>query len=302
MTRTALLSLLVLGTVVTATPQQPTIQHAKLEHRAVAALDRDVATLVAAASDPVWIAWRVPIIDGEHNACCWNSWNDNGDRGWAVGCGLEPTLPGAPATDRTQFPAQPGPVKLEGGTGLIILVRAVDHHIERLRTLSDDCPMDAGDRAMYWLDGVTGAASLQYLQTLIVPSALTNDPRRTIGDRAMGAIALHREPTAVDVLTGLAHTPNDTRLRGQALVQIGRRGGPKAAAELLAAIDKDASPDVRRSALSGLMQMPNGEGVPTLIQLAKTSKDATVRKDAVSRLSGSKDPRVIAFFEEVIKK
>jgi hypothetical protein len=244
----------------------------------------------------------VPIIDGEHNACCWSSWDVNGDRGWSVGCGLEPQPAGAPAIDRTTFPAQSGPVKLEAGTGLVVLVRAVDHHVERLRTLSDDCPMDAGDRTLYWLDGVTGAASLQYLQTLVVHTDASNDPRRAIADRALSAIALHRDPAAGDILTAIAHTPDDTRLRGQALIQIGRRGGPKAAAELHSAIDKDPSADVRRSALSGLLQLPNNDGVPVLIQLTKTGKDAALRKDAMSRLSGSKDPRAIAFFEEILKR
>jgi hypothetical protein len=192
-------------------------------------------------------------------------------------------------------------VKLEGGTGLIILVRAVDKHIERLRTLSDDCPMDAGGRTVYWLDGVTGAASVQYLKTLIVPNSLSNNPRRAIGDRALSAIGLHRDPSAADILAGFSHTPDDTRLRGQALVQIGRRGGPKAAAELQSVIDKDPNADVRRSALSGLLKMPNNDGIPILIQLAKTGRDATIRKDAMSRLNGSKDPRAIAFFEEILK-
>jgi hypothetical protein len=308
MTRAVLLSLVVLGAALTAAPQQPTIQHAKIETRTSTALERDVAGLVASATDPVWIAWRVAIIDGEHNACCYSSFSqgdDNGNRGWSVGCGLEPQSPqpaGAPAIERTQFPAHTGPVTLEGGTGLIVLVRAVDHRIERLRTLSDDCPMDAGDRTMYWLDGVTGAASLQYLQALVVPTASATDERRAISDRALAAIALHRDTAAADILTTIAHTPDDTRLRAQALVQIGRRGGPQAAAELQRAIEQETSADVRRSALSGLLQLPNNEGVPVLIQLARTGKDATLRKDAMSRLQGSKDPRAIAFFEEILRR
>jgi len=47
--------------------------------------------------------------------------------------------------------------------------------------------------------------------------------------------------------------------------------------------------------------MPNGEGIPLLIQLAKTSHNAEVRKQAMSSLGQSRDQRAIAFFEDVLK-
>jgi HEAT repeat protein len=47
--------------------------------------------------------------------------------------------------------------------------------------------------------------------------------------------------------------------------------------------------------------LPNGEGIPLLIQLAKTSHNAEVRKQAMSSLAQSRDQRAVAFFEEVLK-
>jgi len=48
--------------------------------------------------------------------------------------------------------------------------------------------------------------------------------------------------------------------------------------------------------------MPDGEGVPVLIQLAKSQRDLELRKQAMTSLQHSRDPRALAFFEEVIKK
>ena len=48
--------------------------------------------------------------------------------------------------------------------------------------------------------------------------------------------------------------------------------------------------------------MPDGEGIPLLIQLVKTTKDGSVRKQAMSSLESSHDTRALALFEEVLTK
>jgi hypothetical protein len=47
--------------------------------------------------------------------------------------------------------------------------------------------------------------------------------------------------------------------------------------------------------------MPDGAGIPALIQLVKTSKDMDVRKQAMNKLQSSHDARAEVFFEEVLK-
>ena len=63
----------------------------------------------------------------------------------------------------------------------------------------------------------------------------------------------------------------------------------------------DPEREVKRRAVSALQQLPNGEGIPLLIQLAKTSHNVEVRKQAMSSLAQSRDQRAVAFFEEVLK-
>jgi HEAT repeat protein len=48
--------------------------------------------------------------------------------------------------------------------------------------------------------------------------------------------------------------------------------------------------------------MPDGEGIPLLIQLTKATHDNEVRKQAMNSLGQSHDGRAVAFFEEVLKK
>ena len=51
-----------------------------------------------------------------------------------------------------------------------------------------------------------------------------------------------------------------------------------------------------------LSQMPKDEGVPRLIEVARSHRNAEVRKQAVFWLGQSNDPRALTFFEEVLKK
>jgi len=59
---------------------------------------------------------------------------------------------------------------------------------------------------------------------------------------------------------------------------------------------------VKRRAVGALQSMPDGEGIPLLIQLARATLDSDVRKQAMNSLGNSRDGRAITFFEEVLKK
>jgi len=54
--------------------------------------------------------------------------------------------------------------------------------------------------------------------------------------------------------------------------------------------------------MSALHALPDGEGIPPLIEVVKTTQNAEVRRQAMSSLAQSRDPRVLAFFEDVLKR
>ena len=51
-----------------------------------------------------------------------------------------------------------------------------------------------------------------------------------------------------------------------------------------------------------LSQLPKDDGVPRLIQVARTHSNAAVRKQAMFWLGQSNDPRALKFFEEILFK
>ena len=363
--------LVLLAAVVVA--QQPTLQNGKVEARRVTALERDVAAIGGAATDPIWIGWRVPMIEGDREAC--SSFNDV--RGEYLESGMSGTIVtgeghvmGVPGSEpRQPIAASSGPVQLEAGSALMVLMRYVDGKLERLRSLRADCPLDAGGRTLYWLDAVTAADSLRYLDTFTrlggsdSIQALTT--RRNLASRALSAIALHkdpgadaileriaddrvettlrssalsllatargaqglsvlqrqlkaetqpeprrqltsaigqsREPGAVQVLRPLLKDP-DPKVRAEAVYRYSTLAGPAVANEILALIESETVDNVRTRAVSSIAQWPRGEGIPQLVTLARSSKDPAVRKQAVSSLSNSRDPRAVAYMEELLKR
>ena len=135
--------------------QRPNIQNGRVETRAATAIEREIAAVGTSAS-PVWVAWSVPMVAGDRNVC--STWSDGNT--FVRGETLERTDGSRP----TQFAPPSGPVRLEGGTSLVVLVRVIDGRLERLRSIGDDCPVDAGGATIHWLTGVTPAESVNILK------------------------------------------------------------------------------------------------------------------------------------------
>jgi HEAT repeat protein len=131
---------------------------------------------------------------------------------------------------------------------------------------------------------------------------IASDPDMRVRERGVSSLANVRQPEALDLLLSIAKSDPDSRLRMQAVSALGRKSGANVVAALTAAAETDADSGVRRRALSALQNMPDGEGVPVLIRLAKTQRDPEMRKQAMQSLQHSRDPRALAFFEDVLKK
>jgi HEAT repeat protein len=68
------------------------------------------------------------------------------------------------------------------------------------------------------------------------------------------------------------------------------------------AIENDPETEVKKKAVFALSQMHDEDAVPRLISLAKTNKNAVVRKQAIFWLGQSGDPRALDFLEEILTK
>ena len=282
-----------------AAAQGPKIINGRLDSQAAGTLATTFQQLVAAQTEPAWIGYRVPTATGgNRQACCYGDTWVNGDvvisNGRLATCGLEPGDRAAPTAQGRPLPNQ-GPIRLEGPDSMVVLYRVESKAIERVRIFSPDCELDAGGRAVHWLDNASAADSVKLLTSLV-----TGTERVRSG--AMAALAMHREDVAVPALLTLARQAPSARVRGDALFWLAQTAGRKVAAEITAAIENDPDTDVKKRAVFALSQLPRDEGVPLLINVAKTNQNPAVRKQAMFWLGQSKDPRALQFFADVLGK
>ncbi len=134
----------------------------------------------------------------------------------------------------------------------------------------------------------------------VVKGLIANDKDDRVRERAVTALGSSKDPGALDLLLETARRNTDPKLRAQAVQTLSRRPEPKILDTLRAAID-DPDANVQRRAIATLTSLPDGEGIPLLIQVIKTTKDAQVKKQAMNSLQNSRDPRALTFFEDVLK-
>ena len=118
--------------------QQPQVENAKVEARTLAG---SLATdLSSRGAGPFWAAWSEPMIPGRQGDMCWSNggnWNEH---------------------------ATGAPVRLEGQTSLVVLVRMENAQVDQIRVATFDCRFDGGGLPFYWLNAVPPAESVNWLK------------------------------------------------------------------------------------------------------------------------------------------
>jgi HEAT repeat protein len=144
------------------------------------------------------------------------------------------------------------------------------------------------------LRGAHGVATV----TKLLASAKDTEERRAL----TSALGQSRDASAVPSLRSLIGDA-DANVRSEAVYYFIQRGGIAVVPDALKAVATDKSDAVRRRAVSAIGRLPADAGVPQLLEIAKASStDAVSRKEAVNALSQSKDPRAVAFMEEILKR
>lgn len=274
---------------------QSNIQNARLQERPAGDLSRTFQQLLSEAGT-AWIAYAVPANSPDWNACCSGNWSG----GCCRGCALEDRKGETAGTNITRRP-----IRLEGTGSAVILYRVVGGRTEKVRTFSESCELDAGGRTLYWLTGVNPAASVTLLKNFVQPAGTrTNDSTvtRHMVSEVLLAISAHQASEAVTTLIDLARNGTESNVRSDALFWLAQRAGDKAAGTITDAIANDPDTRVKERAVFALSQLPKDDGVPKLIEVARTNRNPRVRQQAVFWLGQSKDPRALAFFEEILLK
>ncbi len=181
-----------------------------------------------------------------------------------------------------------GVVRLEPAGRVAILYRVVEGKIEKVRFASVDCEIDAGGLKVVWLNGVRGDESVRWLAEMAEVRG------------AVPALGMHRGAGEVEALAGLAQKHATGRVRGDALFWLAQRAGEKAVGTITEAIDQDPDTEVKKRAVFALSQLPKGESVRLLIQVARTNRNPVVRKQAFFWLGQSREPAALDFLEEIL--
>jgi len=149
--------------------------------------------------------------------------------------------------------------------------------------------------AAFWLGSARGKPGFEILTRM-----LREDPSDKVREQVIFALTQSKEPEALNTIIRTAHDDKSPRVREQALFWLAQKAGSKVVSTIQNAIENDPDTEVKKKAVFALTQMPNNEGVPLLIQVARTNHNPAVRKQAVFWLGQSKDPRALAFLEEVL--
>jgi hypothetical protein len=253
----------------TATPR---LSNGRIEPHAATNIAKDLRALAATLTEPTWIGYTQPMIDGEHNMC--DYWNDG-----------------------MRYSSSTDPIRLEPADFFFVLFRVENKDIIRIRTFSANCPLDAGGKAVHWFNNVPVNDSVSFLKTFIGPTTT-----RRMMDSAVTAIALTEGQQPLNELITIAREGATANVKGQGLFWLAQRAGQKAVGTITAAIDNDPDTEVKKKAVFALSQLPKDEGVPLLIDQARNNKNPAVRKQAMFWLGQSKDPRALKFFEEILNR
>lgn len=220
--------------------QRPPIVNAQLETHAVqGSLDAEMKRL-AAGNGPMWAGYAEPMIPGDRWMC------DSDSRNSATS------------------------VKLEGPGTLVVLFRMSDHAIEKVRTHSVDCQLDAGGLPFHWLTGVSPAESVRYLVSL------ASAQKHTIP-----AIALHADPAADAALLQLASPSQPESVRRDVVFWMGSARGRRGFEALKQILPREPDQRVREHIMFALSVSKEPGATALLIESARNDRDPNVRSKAL---------------------
>lgn len=178
---------------------------------------------------------------------------------------------------------EPGPVRLS--------IDVADRRVTRVRAYvggrwRGDATRDLGDvpaaEASAFLIRIAATSEERAAKDAIFPALMADAPSP---DRELLAIAKDED------------RPREVRTTATFWVA---QSASDRVTEGLHELTNDPDKQVRESAVFSLSQRPNDESVPALIRLARTHRDPGIRRNAVFWLGQKRDPRALAYFEEVL--
>jgi HEAT repeat protein len=276
------------------------------------------AELASLGAGPFWVGYSEPIVAGHHSDSCVSSTlHLEGDTALVVLIRVERGVPGQLRVTSPDCHVDAGGVPFYWLNGVpasesiawlktqvtetavmaIALHRdaAADQALDDLASATS--PVEVRKRAAFWLGTARGAHGIATLKRM-----LAGDPAPDVRDRVVFALAQSKDPGGIPLVIEAARNDRDPHLRGQALFWLAQKAAAQVSKQAIQnALTNDPDSAVRERAVFALTRLPNGEGVPMLIELATSHRDPAVRKKAMFWLGQSKDPRALDFLALVLQ-
>jgi len=240
--------------------------------------DSAIAQAGRASDDAFWIAYRFPvrkdvrIVARDNNLQITSTTSSDGIE-W---------IPDA--TDQQRI-------------AIFLMIGKSDKLIRSTRLIDLNQNFRVHDRKVYWLGEPAADESLNLLDSF----ALDAQQQKNTSS-LFHYMSLHDSPNVASHLLQVARDASKpTEVRRNAINYLGRQVSQQAAQEL-EKLSEDPSTEIQNAAVQAIARRPDDESIPTLIRIAKDHPRQTVRQQAIRSLSNKKDPRVVDFFEQVLKK
>lgn len=260
-------AILLLAAALPLAAQPKQLINAQVDTRSAASgLEGQFRTLLTTQPQPAWIGYSVPSV-----------------RGFNLGCDYV----------RDGF-NQPGVVHLEPPDHAVILFRVESNALNRIRTLSPDCEIDAGNVPVHWLTDVQPAQSIALLVSLM-------PQRDRLGESPLGAIAQHSDPAADQALERFLGTDQPETVRLRVISWMGSSRGRHGFEVLKKLIASDPDEKVRERAVSALSNSREPEALDLMISIARGDSNPRLREQAISALSRKPSPQVVSTLSKVIE-
>ncbi len=166
--------------------------------------------------------------------------------------------------------------------------------MDKIRTLSEECQIDAGGLVVYWLTGVRPEESITLLSSYLD----TATDRKS--DAPLSAIALHASPAADAALDRFTAATQPEQRRMQAIFWLGVARGRHGYEVVKRLAETDASDKVRERAVFALTQSKEPEAIDAIIGVAKNDRAIHVRSQALFWLGQKAGQKAVSAIRESI--
>jgi len=220
---------------------------------------------------------------------------------------LEP----ANKNDREGRDAERDSRRLQDGALVAIALQSAPESTTALRSFTTSSyPPDLRERAAFWLANERGSEGFAAVSELLRTETDPKLREKLVFDLTL--VKGESRTAAVDKLLELAKSDASLEIRGKAQFWLAQSivktpdGSASIDPRIMSTLGEQAADDpnaaIRKSAVFALSRLPDGQGVPKLIQVASTSKDMATRHEAIFWLGQSKDPLALAYLEKLVKE